>query len=98
MGKNKRKNFTPSALHELDEELRIVQTLNYRDVVWKTGDLVSVIEDDQEYHAQVAQPCHNEHVLNNLAPRSRTPTSPTTRRYHQVADSKCRHRSLGARA
>ena len=64
MGKNKRKNFTPSALHELDEELRIVQTLNYRDVVWKTGDLVSVIEDDQEYHAQVAQPCHNKHVLN----------------------------------
>ena len=53
MGKNKRKNFTPSALHELDEELRIVQQLNYRDVVWKTGDLVSLIEDDQEYHAQV---------------------------------------------
>ena len=53
MGKNKRKNFVPSALQEIEEELRIVQSVSYRDVIWKTGDLVSVIEDDMEYHAQV---------------------------------------------
>ena len=52
MGKNKRKNFTPSALREIDDELRIVKSLNYRDIVWKAGDLVSVIEDDVEYYAQ----------------------------------------------
>ena len=52
MGKNKRKNFTPSALREIEDELRIVKSLNYRDIVWKAGDLVSVIEDDVEYYAQ----------------------------------------------
>ena len=52
MGKNKRKNFTPSALREIEDELRIVKSLNYRDIVWKAGDLVSVIEDDIEYYAQ----------------------------------------------
>ena len=53
MGKRKRKNYTPTALKELEPEMKIVAQLSFRDILWKTGDLVSIIEDDEEYYAQV---------------------------------------------
>ena len=53
MGKQKRKNYTPTALKELEPAMKIVPQLSFRDILWKTGDLVSIIEDDEEYYAQV---------------------------------------------
>ena len=53
MGKQKRKNYAPTALKELDPALRIISHITFRDILWKTGDLVSIIEDNEEYYAQV---------------------------------------------
>ena len=53
MGKSKRKNYHPSSLQELEPDLRIISSITFRDILWKEGDLVSVIEDDEEYYAQV---------------------------------------------
>ena len=53
MGKSKRKNYHPSSLQELEPDLRIISSITFRDILWKEGDLVSVLEDDEEYYAQV---------------------------------------------
>lgn len=53
MGKSKRKNYHPSSLQELEPDLRIISSITFRDILWKEGDLVSVLEDDEEYYAQI---------------------------------------------
>merc|ERR1712168_93000 len=53
MGKSKRKNYHPSSLQELEPDLRIISSITFRDILWREGDLVSVLEDDEEYYAQI---------------------------------------------
>ena len=53
MGKSKRKNYQPSSLRELEPDMQIIPSTTFRDILWKEGDLVSVVEDDEEYYAQV---------------------------------------------
>ena len=43
----------PSRLRDSSPGIRLVSHVSHRDILWKTGDLVSVIEEEVRYFAQV---------------------------------------------
>jgi len=43
----------PSRLRAPSPGIRLVSNVSHRDILWKTGDLVSVIEEEVKYFAQI---------------------------------------------
>lgn len=57
MGRTKKRKSSPLRIRDPSPGLRLLSQISHRDILWKIGDIVSVIEDDEKYFAQVKTPC-----------------------------------------
>ena len=55
MPREKRKKTEPVRLRSQSPGLRLINQINYDNKLWKAGNLVAVIEDEEKYFAQVTK-------------------------------------------
>ena len=53
MPRAKTRKSSPQRLRSPSPGMRLVSQVYHRDILWKRGDLVSVVEDNEEYVAQI---------------------------------------------
>ena len=53
MPRAKTRKSSPQRLRESSPGMRLISQVYHRNILWKRGDLVSVVEDNEEYVAQI---------------------------------------------
>ena len=68
MPRTKKRKSSPLRIRDPSPGLRLLSQVNHRDILWKIGDIVSVIEEDEKYFAQVSFKwfLHNDVFFNQV--------------------------------